>query len=241
MLKTMRRTAFLFSFLASGHAPVRAQTLPDIDEVLKKVTATYHDVTQYELVRIIRSSGPVESAETHVAFMSPDKYRVEVKTDKLPKGTSSALAAKDILDIFDGVTLWEYRPELRIYTKHNQLPRDWSAQDVDRNVGIGMFRNLADASKSSGGAQARVLRETQFTLNGKTCSCVVIETASSEGELTFWIDQDSWHVLRIHLGSQYASADILFPLIKLNEPQPDRLFQFKPPPGTSNSQGGVHH
>lgn len=232
----MARRTFLYLFLISCDS-VYSQTLPNVDEVLKKVTDTYHDVTQYELVRVIRSSGPVESAESHVAFRAPDKYRVELKTDKLPTGSRSALATNDVFDIFDGVTLWEYRPGLHIYTKPwnsflNRPPRDWSPAEVDLNAGIGMFRNLADNYRSAGGAIPRLPRQTRFTLNGKTFDCFVIEAPSSEGVLTYWIDQESWHVLRMQAAIGPSTADVVFPVIKLNEPQPDKLFHFKPPPGT---------
>jgi outer membrane lipoprotein-sorting protein len=206
--------------------------LPGIDDVLKKVTNTYHDVTEYELVRVVRSSGPVNSAETHIAFRAPDKYRVELKADKVLAAPRSPLATNDVFDIFDGLTMWEYRPALHIYSKFlNRPPKDMSPDEVDRNVGIGVFRNFADTHKSSGGAPARVLRETRFTLNGRTCDCVVVEAPSPEGVLTYWVDQQSWQVLRVQMASRFANADMLFPVIKLNEPQPEKLFHFKPPPG----------
>lgn len=74
-------------------------------------------------------------------------------------------------------------------------------------------------------------------LAGKKVDCYVlaIPEKSEIPASTWWVAKNSYYVVR----NDDAESSKVFTTIKLNEPLPDELFTFQPPPGAGKLE--MHH
>jgi outer membrane lipoprotein-sorting protein len=228
------RTAIRFGLLVVFSYAAFAQTQPDAAEILKKVSETYKDVSQYEVESTVTihdpSSGRDLSGSTRIAFKGPDKYREEAKGSLL---TLIADPSKPVVDeaitVYDGSKMWVYVPksnEYRVYAVP-KLPRDSRPEDADLFMGIGPYRHAVEAF-----APGHFLREERIA-SGGTADCFVIEATGPGAGALLWIDKNNYHVLRVDSAAEGYGSSQVFKTVKLNEPLSDDLFKFVPPPGAT--------
>jgi outer membrane lipoprotein-sorting protein len=205
---------------------VFARAQPDVAGILKKVSETYGAASQYEVERIVtisdQSAGRLNSSSTRLQFKAPNKYRLEAY-DAFP----DLSAADQLQSVFDGSSLWIYNPkanEYRVY--ENGFPRDSNPEAVDYFIGIGRFR---DAERTYEDYKGHIVREDHIAAGGDNAECFVVEMSGlTAGELEIiWIDKKRFYVLR---EEGPDGTNVLYKGLKLDEPLPDELFQFKPPP-----------
>ncbi len=76
---------------------------------------------------------------------------------------------------------------------------------------------------------AKFLREEAIELAGTKVDCyvVAVPVQGSASLYTWWVDKQRHRILR----EDDSVSSAVFTTIKLNEPLPDELFTFTPPPG----------
>jgi len=208
----------------------QAQTKPDLTAVLKKVSEIYKAVTQYEFISEGTCSGdqPRTGETFHMlfAFRAPNKYRVQSSAACRKPGEPDP---DDALRIDDGANLWAY------YAKANQyisIPANLFGDKQAASIGqatLSRYSGIADVAD-----QVKFVREEALSFGASKADCYVV-LVPKRGNLaaeTWWIDKASYHVVRI----DNDESSIVFTTVKLNEPLPDNLFKFTPPPGAKPAQ-----
>jgi outer membrane lipoprotein-sorting protein len=223
--------AGLLAFLRVG----LSQAQPDITDILKKVSATYKAVSQYDLV--IDATGGAPGAREHVsvhmrfAFKAPDKYRME---GSLPGMAPDNPEYENATAVFDGSTLWWYLPKINQYAS---IPAD----DFDVGGDSGdmrpeamdqfMLARYRGAPEFPGGA--KFLRNESIDVGGARVDChVVMVGVSGESPYTWWVDRKSYRIVR----EDHEEASAVFTSIKLGEPLAEDLFRFVPPAGAKKME-----
>jgi hypothetical protein len=98
-----------------------------------------------------------------------------------------------------------------------------------------LFVYLTDADEMK---TARLLREEAIEVDGIATPCFVIEVHRSRppGTTTWWIDKNRFVVLQDDqaggLDAAVGGSRTVWITAKVNEPAPDGLFTFSPPPGS---------
>jgi thiol-disulfide isomerase/thioredoxin len=177
--------------LAAFAAVAPGQTGPDI---LKKVSETYRELKTYHFEAQVVSESVSESNESRSrstrisAAKAPNLRRIETK------GGQTAAAR-----IFDGETVWEYRPGPNQFARQPQAeykpPRMNFLGDPADN-----YRNLEKMA-----AEAKVLREETIAAAGGDRACWVLEVKSpfpaggmivERSPTVYWIDKTTNLVLK---------------------------------------------
>lgn len=206
-----------------------AQTQPDVSEILKKVSETYNAASNYQFVidQTMQESGAGGSASfhVHIAFRSPSQYRLE--------GTLPGMTPfEDVLMVHDGSTLWFY---LSKSNEYGSFPASALNRDGRGDLGdlrpealdefmMSRYRAVSDLAKG-----ANLLREEPIPFGDGNVVCYVVSVSRKQGDgpSTLWVDKKGYRILR----EEGADSRIVFSSIKLDEPPPDELFKFTPPPG----------
>jgi len=227
----------LFALFLQSATP---QTQPDVAEILKKVGNTYKPVTQYEFVAEAtvheKAGEPPSVAHVVFAFKAPNKYRMQ---GALPGMLGKDAHLEDMLGIHDGSTLWFYFAKLNQYGSFaaseltDDAPGDLgdvSPKSMDSFM-MGRFRSVGDHTGGS-----KFLREESIEIAGTKIACyvchvVIVSPDSGEYSFTWWIDKKRYRVLREDSADSERVSTTVFSEIKLDEPLPEELFTFKPPPG----------
>ncbi len=207
-----------------------AQTQPDLAQILTRVRDTYQTVSQYELVAEAtgREAGNA-AAHVLIAFKSPNKYRVE---GSFPGLTGDDSAFNDVVTVCDGSTIWF---DLRKSNQYASIPLSEATPGASGDLGdlrpeavdqFAMMRYRRAADLIEG---AKLIKEEEITVTGTKVDCYVVTVPVEGSKLayTWWIDKQHYRILR----EDNAASSAVFTTIKLNEPLPDNLFTFKPPPG----------
>lgn len=198
------------------------QTQSEAVAILEKVAATYGPVRAYqvEVDATMDRASPVTTMTTRLSFLSPGAYRLETVT-ALRKAEPGGATSVSALIIYDGTRVWGYRPDLNVYAVGPSNPLD---ADM---LGIGPFRDPLAAFRKQNGTSIRLVgQETVSTPDGET-RCVVVELTYPHGTSRMWIEQASYHVVKLeNLGSTY-----IFRKTNLNATLPDETFRFAIPPG----------
>jgi outer membrane lipoprotein-sorting protein len=206
-----------------------AQNQPDVAEILKKVGQTYAAAKQYELVS--KGHERKDAAGMHMlfAFQAPDRYRME---GKFPGLSGDDAAFDDTVIICDGSTVWFYLPKTNQY---GSFPVSKLTPDAQGDLGdlrpeaMDQFVMMRYRRATDFIAGARFLPEQAIDLAGRKVDCYVL-AIPEEGETpaaTWWIDKQRHRIVR----EDHSASSFVFTTIKFNEPLPDDLFTFKPPPG----------
>jgi outer membrane lipoprotein-sorting protein len=200
-----------------------AQTPPDLKAVLKKVSEIYKAATQYEFIGDATCRGGLlpniaQSAHVVIAFRAPDKYRI--MGGKICLGPATGDMGEALM-LFDGSLLWTYFPDEHLYYSLPINAFDPDAGGDLSHLGPDAFdRETMSAYRDAADSPADFIREE----NG---SYVVRITPKDHTPVqTWWVDKASYHVVRV----DDDESSIVFTTIKLNEPLPDELFKFTPPP-----------
>ena len=218
---------FALAALLSGAAV--GQTRPDAAEILRKVSQTYAAVKQYQLESegTERNRGAAPS-RMKLAVKPPNRYRME---GMVPLG-GDASDFGDTVIVCDGSFVWFYVGKTNQYAS---FPLGEATADAPGDLGdlrpeaidlfiFARFRHAADFIDGS-----KFLREEVIDLAGRRVDCYVL-AIPPKSELpapTWWVAKNSYQVVR----RDDAESSTVFSTIKLNEPLPDELFTFKPPPG----------
>jgi outer membrane lipoprotein-sorting protein len=208
----------------------QAQTQPDIAAVLRRVSQRYKATTQYEFIGEGTCGG--EQARTSepfrmlFAFKAPNKYRVRSNAPCLKPGEPDP---GESLRVNDGSTLWAYSSKENQYVSiPAELFGNKQPDSIDQAT-MSRYRGIADIA-----GQVKFVREEDLSVGASKVDCYVVSVPKQEyaPAQTWWIDKASYHVVRID-GDE---SSIVFTTIKLNEPLPDSLFKFVPPPGAKKGE-----
>jgi outer membrane lipoprotein-sorting protein len=217
------RSAIMLAMALLVLPAARAQTPPDLKAVLKKVSEIYKAATQYEFIGDATCRAEplhgTQSVRMLIALRMPDKYRIMV-ADPCPGPLNRDMA--EALIVFDGSLLWTYSRQTNLYSSvpvTALAPGDLShlgPNAVDHET-MSAYRDATDSP-------ADFIREE----NGSYVVRITPKDHSSAQ--TWWIDKTNYHVVRV----DDDQSSVVFTTIKLNEPLPDDLFIFTPPPGAKN-------
>ncbi len=219
-------------------------------EILKRMSETYRTLECYQFEgtfkKEMKATGYQQIRETPFlkAAILPDKLRVERGWPK-----------SRLVLVSDGQASWLFSAQLRQYSKSSpadmKLFLEWDSGGEPGtlsvlNRGFGNdYGLLADQTR-----EAKVVGEESLRLGDKGADCYLVEV--SEGERahpdksaeriprTLWIEKDRYLVLKEISGSREESAEfeglmetrytLVLQTAKINEPLPEALFSFVPPP-----------
>ena len=245
------------SLAAAGAAQEPADGLA----ILKKVQDTYTSMKTFQAEGKIVStlSSPTEligggrliprTSETpfSIAIVQPDRLRVENRDEK-----------EGSLKILQGKTLWTYTPKLNKYSEANVSTgpgaREKASAFDDFNRFRGDYKKLLE-----GLTAADVLREESLRVNGHDVECYVVRVERKGGKPlkksgttievdpteTLWIDKSRFLVLKKDSGTIKSTTSgplgmefdfdtsVYFEKAAADEPVPEELFSFVPPPGAT--------
>jgi len=223
------RPAVLLGMAALLWRAAYAQVAPDVAEILKKVSETYQ-VSQYELaaeqtLKLPGNQTPAH-AHVHVAFKGPNRYRLEGLMPDLANDDPNLVEGAIV---HDGSTLWIYFPESNQY---GSIPADELAADNEGSAHTPEATDRVLMQKYRAAADfidgAKLVRQEEIEFAGEKVGCYVVSVPQKwPGPYTWWIDKRNAHVLRE--ATSDGATD--YTMIKLGDPLPDSLFQFRPPPG----------
>jgi outer membrane lipoprotein-sorting protein len=223
------RLAIRFALAALALCAATAQTQPDVAEILTKVGETYKAAHEYEFVTD-GAYNDGKTAPTHalIAFKPPNQYRMEGTFPGL-SGDASALSESVI--VCDGFFIWFY---LAKSNQYSSFPLSVLGPNIPGDFGLWpeaidevAMRPIRRAVNFINGA--KLLREETIELAGAKMNCYVV-SIPQKGEVstnTWWVDKQTYRVMRM---DDDKSSNV-FTVLKLNEPLPDELFTFTPPPG----------
>ena len=209
-----------------------AQTEPNLAEILQNVSQTYKAASEYELVADLAEfkTGNSKGGTGHMlfAFKSPSRYRMKMSGDMGdPELTKMVI-------VHNGSTLWTYTPETNEYDSTpageltNDAPGDLGdmAPAFQDHVMMWRYRGATDFVDG-----AKFLREEATEIGGAKVDCYVVtvspKVGGSRSVYTWWVDNQRSLILR----EEDVRSSTVFTSIKLDEPLPDDLFKFEPPPG----------
>jgi outer membrane lipoprotein-sorting protein len=198
-----------------------AQTQADVGQILKKVDETYRAATEYEVVLDAtgREEGKDVAMHALLAFRAPSKYRTE----------GAFPGMEELIEVYDGVTLWIYSPKENQYWS---IPHD-QITPAPGNLGEGPeFLMSGIRSIASQAANGKLVREGNLVIGGSDTACYVIEVTLEGQPETLWVDKKRHVIVR----TETADAKVTFTTVKLNQPLPDELFKFNPPPGATRAE-----
>lgn len=214
-------------------APVAmAQTAPDVRDILRSVGETYGNAKQYRFA--VAETGE-DQGLIQIAVQKPNRFHFE--TDQQVPGGEDRFGPMTMVS--DGNAVWNYASGLQQYTKKStSLPlADTEPPDVTpetfvlqaETVFITRYVRLATAVD-----HAKVLRQENF----QNAECYVIELQAPlpgfRDTYTWWVDKIRHVVLREDTqpdSPRRRPSRSVFSVARIDEPLPEELFHFTPPPG----------
>ena len=200
-----------------------AQSAPNAAAILKEVAETYRAAKQYQLAM---DGGAPDKPFHRVFSFRPGQYRLDG-----PLTENSDVG----LTIYDGTTLWFYFPKTNVYAAYSteELKQGaldpgspWQPEDMNL-LFLEDFRNSEDHANG-----ARFVREDVLQFGGARTDCYVLSIVVDRIPLTWWVDKTTSYVLRVE-----NDAGDTFLTFRSNEPLPEALFKFVPPPN-ARKEGG---
>jgi outer membrane lipoprotein-sorting protein len=225
-----------------------AQTQPDANEIMRKMGEKYASAKRYELAVTIHvtsrrnADGSIvneESLQMHIGLDSPDKVVFEGAGGLDDGGT----------DVYsDGKKAWVYSPSKNTYmavkpgAAANDALDEQKLKDEDVVAYALQMASLAmQQLLPSERASAKILREEK--IGERDCYVIEMhdETTPPEGAL-LWVDKSRLVILRgeqaLNTGGVTQTTRADYTTAKVDEPLPEDLFTFKPPPGAKQVDGG---
>ena len=220
-----------------------------VDEILKKVSATYENLQSYRFVVEQRAQfvavGSIDSgtaAENTVpgGIVSPDFHKETVSQIELAEVRPGKIrfvvkdGKNDVLLVSDGQTTWTYLPKLKQYTEELRPAGNAEMSNLSeiRNLLVNRFRGL-----SKYGSIATLGRENQIKVGGVKIDCYVVKIPTPQLTHELWVDKERFIVLRSKrtpLRSQEGIAmettiTVNTTEASVNSQLADSLFKFTPP------------
>ncbi len=227
----------VLGLLAAAAAVASGQTGP---EILKKVSETYQSLKSYQFEAQVVTESVSESNESRsrstkiAAAILPDRIRLESKGGQLAS-----------LRVYDGHTVWEYRPGVNQFAGQDQATYKPPMMNTLSDPVAG-YKALGKAD------DAKLLREESLDAGGGTRPCWVIEVPSKfrpsgtildRSPSTYWVDKSSNLVLKemqsttikmpVMDAPQKQTTTTTYTVARINEAVPDELFRFRPPEGAA--------
>ena len=224
----------LLALLVAVAIPASSQTAEDI---LKQVAGKYRSLKSYRLeAQIVTEPGTLVMKLT-VAARPPALRRMETS------GVPSAAA----LRVYDGHTVWDFRPA------PNQFARaDQAAYDAPF-TGLNLLHDPVDTYQTldEDAARAKLLREETIDAAGAQRLCWVVdaspESAAGGGMIertdTYWIEKSTYLVLKESQTTNISAlrggagrtqtTTVTYTAARVDEPIADDFFHFEPPRGAT--------
>jgi outer membrane lipoprotein-sorting protein len=238
----MRHTIWILAAFLLPAA--RAQEKPDAAELLRRVTEVYTNVKQFQLAfegkmvitRVSDGAVTSESIERGaMAVQEPDRLRFETGG-----GTEDAG-----LVVSDGKIAWAYSPKTNEYMKlqPGRAPATpLSDSDITDDLKVPYMMQMAHQAleffKFPPSVQTSAVGEETLTVQGSSFPCIVVSIEGRpfpKSKAKLWIDKARKVVLREDVtnvsGTIVESSSTIYQIVRINEPLPEVLFQFTPPPG----------
>ena len=237
------------SLEGTGNDQVSPILQPEAAELLKKVSAAYKNLKQFQFELDVKSSANSslrqKSSETHISMTAtrPDKMKLILQND-----------AGQIQYFRNGTTATTYLPRLNQYIqrpveKPNGPRSDEDEQDAFDFAATGdqilsQYESIDDGVKS-----ARIVKEEMLVLGEVKVDCRVVEAKTSEhheeGEAsiqrTYWIDKVGNLIRKVVSESRFQPGSLeeamvvktekIFSVFKTLETIDDEIFNFLPPTG----------
>ena len=222
---------------------------PEAVEFLKKVSAVYKNLKQFQLELDVKTSMDSglrqKTSKTHISMTAirPGRMKLILEND-----------AGQIQYFRNETTATTYLPRLNQYIQRPVEQPNRPASDEDEHDTFD-FATTGDQivsqyeSIDDGVASARIVREEALVLGEEKINCVVIEVEASkhreEGEATmqrtYWIDKVGSLVRKVVSNSRFEPgskedavvlrAEKIFSVFQTLEPIGDDIFNFSPPTG----------
>lgn len=218
-----------------------AQSQPEAQELLMKVSQTYRNLSNYYFECLTVTEIRTESERTKFeskseevmvsALIKPNKIRTEVRSPHF-----------SLVMVSDGQTKWVYAPGLNQYSRQGSenLPPPYRFLADQATRLISAYQQLTQDVR-----EGKILREETLQVQGEEIPCLVIEgvRASSPAYLEpprvqLWIDKIRHLIVRevfhYKMKTPYGSLSVststrTFNILKINEKLPDSLFAFSAP------------
>jgi peroxiredoxin/outer membrane lipoprotein-sorting protein len=227
----------LVTLLIAVAAAASGQTGP---EILQKAADTYRSLKSYrfeaqEVEELASESSESRTRATLISAASPPNLR-RLETKGGP--TSS-------LRVYDGQTVWEFRPGPNQFARFNQAA--YSASRGGPGDPVDPYKTLdKDAS------DAKLMREETIAAAGGQRPCWVVEVPQKfqagaglleRSPTTYWIDKSTYLVLKQSGFVRFKTprddtaktqtSTVTFSVARINEPIPEELFHFQQPQDAS--------
>ncbi len=226
------------SLFAVSAAFASAQTGP---EIMKKVAETYGSLKTYQFESLVVNETVSESNESRSrntrisAAKPPDRRRLESKGGQMAS-----------MRIFDGQSVWEYRPGPNQFARQDQK----SYQPPRMNTLGDPVESYKSLEKF--GANAKLLREETLNAGGADRACWVVEVPPhfpvsgiviERSPTTYWVEKATHLIVKetattklkppMQDTPQTQISTATYSVLRVAEPIPDDLFKFTPPPNAS--------
>ncbi len=222
---------------------VQAQSPPDAKALLKESREALGAFQSYLVDQQVvietkqRLEGRVEMP-VKLAVSKPGKVRID-STGQL--GST--------LIVSDGRNTWMYIGRVNQYTKKPAASSPEALLET-LNAGLGQQVNLPNSNDPY--LSAKIAREETVQVGGKSIESYVVEAALNkitipggltltDGQQTAWIDKQTKLALKMTIDSVMTGGPLAAPIetvqrveitsFEVNQPVPDSLFVFTPPPG----------
>ena len=235
----MYRACFALIFFAGS---ALAETAPDGKALLMESGNALRSAHSYILEQavVVEISGGMRSRlqmPVKVAASNPDKLRIESNG---PAGST--------LIVSDGENTWMYLGPLKQYTKTAAAS---SPEALLKSINPGISESLAEYKSADPYSSVNVTGEGTLELDGKHFDCFVVEAKLvnfkipgpmmlTDGVVKSWIDKKTKLTLKQTASATMQGGPLPAPAemnqtvdvlsFKLNEPVPESMFQFTPPP-----------
>lgn len=220
-----------------------AQQQPDAAEVMRKVGEKYASAKRFELAGTINvknrrsSDGAVvreENIAMHVAFEGPDRVVLE-----------GAGVDVDGINVYsDGKKAWAYSPTRNVYMPLKPGPAPAAPLEASHLGDDDMVPYAVQTAifvmkgfRPSAYGSFQILRQEK--LDARDCYVISIHDGTSPpaGRLV-WVDKNRFVILRMEESFDgggktgiIETTTALYTTAKIDEPLPESLFTFTPPPG----------
>jgi len=228
--------AFLLVAASLLALAARAQSQPDVSVILRQVGERYANAKQYRFA--VKKSGE-ESGSLEIAIRKPDQFRLEADGRVI----DGADAFNRVTLVSDGGTAWNYFAESQQYTRKRVTlplldtePPAISPDTFVLQADTVFLTRYAEFAKAAD--HARLLRQEIIAAGGGTADCYVIEFQAPlpgfRDRYTWWVDKTRHLVVREDTqpaSSRRPASSVIYTAASIDEPLPDDLFRFTPPPG----------
>jgi outer membrane lipoprotein-sorting protein len=236
------RTAAICGLLVFGTIAL-AQDKPDASELLREVAKVYGNAKQCHLAGEAKISERLHGAASErvsahqflIAFQAPDKVHLEMTPGD---------GGRAIYVVSNGKSAWLYSPTNNEYMKVQPgtapaTPMGDADVEVKTAVpyAMQMARQFLQAFEVGPQTTSAIVKDEDIAIGGERAACYVIAIKGRPGPgsvTTWWIDQKRHVLLREEIQNETKtsseSATTVYTTVSIDEPLPDALFLFTPPP-----------